>query len=165
MKKQNYCVPFIALSNLSWGNMLWKLRKLLISKLIRIIILVLKDSKMWRCSLIPKTQLWISKLIQRVSYFKMILLILYICVFSIIDAGKPLSWTPKCSSFEKWPISQVFIFDTQNLRNYDYPDCFGTLLTPSLVLTVASCFEEFVNRTGLLSMENTISIVKVTISL
>ena len=112
----------------------------------------------------PKTQLWISKLIQRVSYFKMILLILYICVFSIIDAGKPLSWAPRRCSFEKWPKSQVFIFHTQNSRNYDYPDCFGTLLTPSLVLTVASCFKECVYCTGFFLMENTVSIVKVTIN-
>ena len=77
-------------------------------------------------------------------------------MFSIIGAGKPLRWTPKCSSYEKWPKSQVFIFHTQNSRNYDYPDCFGTLLTPSLVLTVASCF---------FLMENTVSIVKVTINL
>ena len=71
---------------------------------------------------------------------KMIFVLLYICTFSIIDAGKPLSWSPKCCSFDKWPKSQVFIFHTQNSRNYDYPDCFRTLLTPSLVLTVASCF-------------------------
>ena len=109
----------------------------------------------------PKTQLWISKLILRVSYFKMILLILYICVFSIIDAGKPLCWTPKCCSFEKWPKSQVFIFHTQNPRNYDYPDCFGTLLTPSLVLTIASCFKECVYCTGFFLMENTINTVSI----
>ena len=109
----------------------------------------------------PKTQLWISKLILRVSYFKMILLILYICVFSIIDAGKPLCWTPKCCSFEKWPKSQVFIFHTQNPRNYDYPDCFGTLLTPSLVLTIASCFKKCVYCTGFFLMENTINTVSI----
>ena len=113
----------------------------------------------------PKTHLWISKLILRVSYFKMILLILYICVFSIIDAGKPSCWTPKCCSFEKWPKSQVFIFHTQNPRNYDYPDCFGTLLTPSLVLTIASCFKECVYCTGFFLLENTVSIVKVRTNL
>ena len=96
---------------------------------------------------------------------KMIFLLLYISMFSIIDAGKPLSWPPKYCSFEKWPKSQVFIFHIQNSRNYDYPDCFGTLLTPSLVLTVASCFIECGNCTRFLLMKNTISIVKVTTAL
>ena len=123
------------------------------------------NRQMRKCIMKPKTHLWISKLILRVSYFKMILLILYICVFSIIGAGKPLRWTPKCSSYEKWPKSQVFIFHTKNPLNFDYPDCFEILLTPSLVLTIASCFKECVYCKGFfwdLLNENTVSIVKVT---
>ena len=56
----------------------------------------------------------------------MILLSIYL--LSIIDAGKPKIRCPERSNFEEWPKSQIFIFHTQNPREYDYPDCFGTLL-------------------------------------
>ena len=83
-------------------------------------------------------------------------------MFLTIDAGKPIHWNPERHNFEEWPKSQVFIFHTKNPLDFDYPDCFGTLLTPSLVLTIASCFKECVYCTGGFLMENTVSIVKVT---
>jgi hypothetical protein len=83
-------------------------------------------------------------------------------MFLIIDAGKPFSWNLERYNFEEWPKSQVFIFHTQNQWNYGYADCFGTLLTPSLVLTIASCFKECVYCTEFFLMENTVSIAKVT---
>ena len=76
-------------------------------------------------------------------------------MFLTIDAGKPIRWNPEQHNFEEWPKSQVFIFHTKNPLDFDYPDCFGTLLTPSLVLTIASCFTEVRDI-------KTISIVKVT---
>ena len=76
-----------------------------------------------------------------VSYFKMILLILFFCIFSISDAINPI-WGPELYKFAEWSKAQVFIFYTQHPLDFDYPDCFGTLLTPSLVLTIASCFIE-----------------------
>ena len=86
-------------------------------------------------------------------------------MFLTIDAGKPIRWNPEQHNFEEWPKSQVFIFHTKNPLDFDYPDCFGTLLTPSLVLTIASCFKECVYCKGFfwdLLNENTVSIVKVT---
>ena len=86
-------------------------------------------------------------------------------MFLTIDAGKPIRWNPEQNNFEEWPKSQVFIFHTKNPLDFDYPDCFGTLLTPSLVLTIASCFKECVYCKGFfwdLLNENTVSIVKVT---
>ena len=95
----------------------------------------------------------------------MILLLISVLMFLTIDAGKPIRWNPEQHNFEEWPKSQVFIFHTKNPLDFDYPDCFGTLLTPSLVLTIASCFKECVYCKGFfwdLLMENTVSIVKVT---
>ena len=66
-------------------------------------------------------------------------------MFLTIDAGKPIRWNPEQHNFEEWPKSQVFIFHTKNPLDFDYPDCFGTLLTPSLVLTIASCFKEVID--------------------
>ena len=77
-----------------------------------------------------------------VSYFKMILIILFFCIFSISDAINPIIWGPELYKFAEWSKAQVFIFYTQHPLDFDYPDCFGTLLTPSLVLTMASCFIE-----------------------
>ena len=91
----------------------------------------------------------------RVSNFKMILLFLSFCIFLIIDSQKPTIWGNELYTFAGWSNAQVFIFYTPNPLDFDYPDCFGTLLTPSLVLTIASCFKE-VNDI------KTISIVKVT---
>ena len=93
----------------------------------------------------------------------MILLFLSFCIFPLIDAQKPIIWGPELYNFAEWSKAQVFIFYTPNPLDFDYPDCFGTLLTPSLVLTVASCFKECVYCTGFFLMENTVSIVKVTI--
>ena len=90
----------------------------------------------------------------RVSYFKMILLLLSFCIFSISDANKPIIWGHG-HNFAEWSKAQVFIFYTQHPLDFDYPDCFGTLLTPSLVLTIASCFKEVRDI-------KTVSIVKVT---
>jgi hypothetical protein len=84
----------------------------------------------------------------------MILLLITICIFSILDAGKPIIWGPGLHNFAEWSKAQVFIFYTQHPLNFDYPDCFGTLLTPSLVLTIASCFKEIRDI-------KTVSIVKV----
>ena len=95
----------------------------------------------------------------------MILLLISVLMFLTIDAGKPIRWNPEQHNFEEWPKSQVFIFHTKNPLDFDYPDCFGTLLTPSLVLTIASCFKECVYCKGFfwdLLNENTVSIVKVT---
>ena len=94
----------------------------------------------------------------RVSYFKMILLLLSFCIFSISDAIKPTIWGPELYNFAEWSKAQVFIFYTQHPLNFDYPDCFGTLLTPSLVLTIASCFISFKEFRDI----KTVSIVKVT---
>jgi hypothetical protein len=91
----------------------------------------------------------------RVSYFKMILLLLSFSIFSISDANNPITWGPGLYNFAEWSKAQVFIFYTQHPLEFDYPDCFGTLLTPSLVLTIASCFIEVRDI-------KTISIVKVT---
>ena len=74
----------------------------------------------------------------------MILLLLPFCIFSISDAIKPIIWGPGLYNFAEWSKAQVFIFYTQHPLDFDYPDCFGTLLTPSLVLTIASCFKECV---------------------
>ena len=109
-----------------------------------------------------KAELWISKLIEKVSYFKMILLLLSFCIFSIIDAGKPIRWNPERHNFEEWPKSQVFIFHTKNPLDFDYPDCFGTLLTPSLVLTIASCFKGLRTTNTFFLMDNPVTIAKVT---
>ena len=79
-------------------------------------------------------------------------------MFLTIDAGKPIHWNPERHNFEEWPKSQVFIFHTKNPLDFDYPDCFGTLLTPSLVLTIASCFISFKEFRDI----KTVSIVKVT---
>ena len=85
----------------------------------------------------------------------MILLFLSFSIFPIINAQKPLIWGPELYNFAEWSKAQVFIFYTPNPLDFDYPDCFGTLLTPSLVLTIASCFKEVIDI-------KKISIVKVT---
>ena len=84
----------------------------------------------------------------------MILLLLSFCIFSISDANQPIIWGDG-HNFAEWSKAQVFIFYTQHPLDFDYPDCFGTLLTPSLVLTIASCFKEVRDI-------KTVSIVKVT---
>ena len=85
----------------------------------------------------------------------MILLFLSFCILPIINAQKPIIWGPELYNFAEWSKAQVFIFYAPNPLDFDYPDCFGTLLTPSLVLTIASCFKEVIDI-------KKISIVKVT---
>ena len=92
----------------------------------------------------------------------MILLLISVLMFPTIDSSKSIRWNPEQHNFEEWPKSQVFIFHTKNPLDFDYPDCFGTLLTPSLVLTIASCFKECVYCKGFLwdlLNENTVSIL------
>ena len=48
--------------------------------------------------------------------------------------------TKSINMFKDWPRSQVFIYyGTFKFKSYENPECLGTLLSPKIVLTSASC--------------------------
>ena len=48
--------------------------------------------------------------------------------------------TKSINMLKDWPRSQVFIYyGTFKLKSYENPECLGTLLSPKIVLTSASC--------------------------
>ena len=58
--------------------------------------------------------------------------------------------TKSINMFKDWPRSQVFIYyGTFKLKSYENSECLGTLLSPKIVLTSASCIHGCLQIFGL----------------
>ena len=58
--------------------------------------------------------------------------------------------TKSINMLKDWPRSQVFIYyGTFKLKSYENPECLGTLLSPKIVLTSASCILGYLQIFGI----------------
>ena len=73
--------------------------------------------------------------------------------------------TKSINMFKDWPRSQVFIYyGTFKLKSYENPECLGTLLSPKLVLTSASCILGCLQIFGLSVDENYCPIINIRVA-
>ena len=72
--------------------------------------------------------------------------------------------TKSINMFKDWPRSQVFIYyGTFKLKSYENPECLGTLLSPKIVLTSASCILGCLQIFGLSVDENYCPIINIRV--
>ena len=73
-------------------------------------------------------------------------------------------FTKSINMFKDWPRSQVFIYyGTFKLKSYENPECLGTLLSPKIVLTSASCVLGCLQIFGLSVDENYCPIINIRV--
>ena len=72
--------------------------------------------------------------------------------------------TKSINMFKDWPRSQVFIYyGTFKLKSYENPECLGTLLSPKIVLTSASCILGCLQIFGLSVDQNYCPIINIRV--
>ena len=72
--------------------------------------------------------------------------------------------TKSINMLKDWPRSQVFIYyGTFKLKSYENPECLGTLLSPKIVLTSASCILGCLQIFGLSVDQNYCPIINIRV--